>query len=68
MWPWTGSADTAMFLSAATPAGPRSVTVQFRELAGLLHITATCTGSDPIAAVLPLVLAALADPIALVSE
>jgi hypothetical protein len=53
MWPWTGSADTAMVLSAATPAGPRSVTVQFRELAGSLHVTATCTASDPIAATLP---------------
>lgn len=67
-WPWTGSADTAVFLSAATPAGPRSVTVQFRELAGTMHVTATCTASDPIAATLPLVLAALADPMALVSE
>ncbi|MGR7023752.1 hypothetical protein [Geodermatophilus sp. URMC 62] len=67
-WPWTGSADTAVFLSAATPASSRSVTVQFRELAGTLHITATCTASDPIAATLPLVLTALANPIALVNE
>ncbi len=68
MWPWTGSAHTAMYLSAATPAGPRSVTVQFRELAGTMHITAICTASDPIAATLPHALAALADPSALVSE
>ena len=67
-WPWTGSTDSVMFLSAATPASSRSVTVQFRELAGTMHITATCTAGDPIAATLSLVLAALANPIALVSE
>ncbi len=64
-WPWTGSVDNATLVSAATPAAPRSVTVQFRHLAGGLHVTTTCAADDPLSRTLPAALADLADPVAL---